>query len=51
MQNCMAEYPSLYSKDLGDDDELGELLDGPEKMQAPSESLASGSKHEESRSK
>lgn len=43
----MADYPSLYSKDLGDDDELGEILDGPEKMQAPSEPLAGGSKKEE----
>lgn len=33
MQNCMAKFPSLYSKDLGDDDELGDLLEGPEKKE------------------
>ncbi|KAB0803546.1 hypothetical protein PPYR_00516 [Photinus pyralis] len=27
MQNCMQDYPTLYNKDLADDDELNEALD------------------------
>lgn len=34
MQNCMQKYPTLYNKDLADDDELNEAMEKSEKESA-----------------
>lgn len=31
MQTCMQKYPTLYSKDLADDDDMAEALETSEK--------------------
>lgn len=35
MQDCMQKYPTLYSKDLGDDDDLAEAMEASEKSKQP----------------
>ncbi|XP_025831401.1 mitochondrial intermembrane space import and assembly protein 40 [Agrilus planipennis] len=34
MQSCMQKYPTLYKKDLGDDDDLAEAMEASEKETA-----------------
>lgn len=47
MQDCMQKYPKLYSKDLGDDDDLAEAMEASEKSQqdkAPPKAQSNSSK-------
>lgn len=44
MQDCMQKYPKLYSKDLGDDDDLAEAMEASEKSTAHKEESSSSSK-------
>lgn len=36
MQTCMQKYPTLYNKDLADDDELSDAIEKSEKASAAS---------------
>lgn len=49
MQTCMQKYPTLYSKDLADDDDMAEALEASEKESVKSpqttEALTSDAKN------
>lgn len=47
MQDCMKKYPKLYSKDLGDDDDLAEAMEASQKSKqdnTPKDESSSSSK-------
>jgi len=51
MQTCMQKYPTLYNKDLADDDDLAEAMEASEQTPPPAAANASGDKASASKDK
>lgn len=41
MQTCMQKFPTLYNKEIGEDDEMTQAIEQSQNVQNPSSSLSS----------